>query len=106
MNTSALDHAKETNDDLVHGPLPAGTVAPDFSLYATPDQQLSLSELKGNPVRRFWVSRLIAPGVIRPLPKIGIFTSACWPISSPKGLWHDNMERTSHIWGFVSGRCS
>ena len=49
MNTSALDDAKETNDDLVQGPLPAGTVAPDFTLYATPDQQLSLRELKGNP---------------------------------------------------------
>lgn len=50
MNTSELDVAKETNDDLVQGPLSAGTVAPGFSLYATPDQQLLLRVLKGNPV--------------------------------------------------------
>lgn len=31
-------------------PLPVGTVAPDFTLFATPDQTLSLSELKGAPV--------------------------------------------------------
>jgi peroxiredoxin len=30
--------------------LPAGTTAPDFSLHVTPDQKLSLSELRGNPV--------------------------------------------------------
>ena len=30
--------------------LPAGTPAPDFSLHATPDQTLSLGELRGNPV--------------------------------------------------------
>ena len=30
--------------------LPAGTPAPDFSLPATPDQRLSLSELRGRPV--------------------------------------------------------
>lgn len=30
--------------------LAAGTVAPDFTLPATPDQRLSLSELRGNPV--------------------------------------------------------
>ena len=30
--------------------LPPGTVAPDFSLNVTPDQQLSLSELRGKPV--------------------------------------------------------
>ena len=31
-------------------PLPAGTEAPDFTLHATPDQSLSLSELRGRPV--------------------------------------------------------
>ena len=31
-------------------PLPAGSVAPDFKLFATPDQTLSLSELRGSPV--------------------------------------------------------
>jgi len=30
--------------------LKAGTVAPDFTLHVTPDQTLSLSELKGKPV--------------------------------------------------------
>ncbi|WP_409260493.1 redoxin domain-containing protein [Pseudomonas putida] len=50
MNTSEFDNAKEANDGLVQGPLPAGTAAPDFTLYATPDQPLSLRELKGNPV--------------------------------------------------------
>src|ERR1700753_1707056 len=30
--------------------LKAGTVAPDFSLHVTPDQRLSLSELRGKPV--------------------------------------------------------
>ncbi len=31
-------------------PLSAGTVAPDFTLKATPDQQISLSDLRGNTV--------------------------------------------------------
>ena len=30
--------------------LPAGTAAPDFSLHVTPDQTLSLRELRGKPV--------------------------------------------------------
>jgi peroxiredoxin len=30
--------------------LPAGTTAPEFSLHITPDQKLSLSELRGKPV--------------------------------------------------------
>jgi peroxiredoxin len=30
--------------------LAAGTPAPDFTLYVTPDQKLSLSELRGRPV--------------------------------------------------------
>ena len=30
--------------------LPAGTQAPEFSLHITPDQKLSLSELRGKPV--------------------------------------------------------
>jgi peroxiredoxin len=32
------------------GPLAAGTKAPDFTLRATPDQTVSLSELRGHPV--------------------------------------------------------
>jgi peroxiredoxin len=31
-------------------PLPAGTTAPDFALPSTPDQRLSLQELRGRPV--------------------------------------------------------
>lgn len=31
-------------------PLPAGTPAPDFTLQSTPDQRVSLSEFRGNPV--------------------------------------------------------
>lgn len=36
----------------IHGanPLPPGTQAPDFSLSATPDQRLSLGELRGRLV--------------------------------------------------------
>ncbi len=30
--------------------LPAGTPAPDFTLHVTPDQTLSLKELRGRPV--------------------------------------------------------
>lgn len=30
--------------------LPPGTPAPEFTLYVTPDQELSLSELRGRPV--------------------------------------------------------
>lgn len=32
------------------GPLPAGVKAPDFTLSATPDQTLSLAEMRGKPV--------------------------------------------------------
>jgi len=35
---------------VTEGPLAAGTVAPDFRLKSTPDQTLSLSELRGSPV--------------------------------------------------------
>ena len=38
------------NDDSRAGILQAGTPAPDFSLRSTPDQSLSLSELRGRPV--------------------------------------------------------
>ncbi len=31
-------------------PLPAGTPAPDFTLHSTPDQTVSLSEFRGQPV--------------------------------------------------------
>lgn len=38
------------NTPVSDAPLIAGTIAPDFVLNATPDQTLSLSELKGSPV--------------------------------------------------------
>jgi peroxiredoxin len=34
----------------MHRALPAGGPAPDFALHATPDQRVSLSEFRGNPV--------------------------------------------------------
>ena len=36
--------------DVTQSPLPAGTPAPDFTLPSTPDQKLSLSDLRGSPV--------------------------------------------------------
>ena len=43
MNKSALQNHQGTA-------LPAGTVAPDFSLHSTPDQTVKLSEFRGQPV--------------------------------------------------------
>jgi peroxiredoxin len=37
-------------DNPAKSPLPTGTAAPDFRLHSTPDQQVSLSEFRGNPV--------------------------------------------------------
>lgn len=34
----------------MHHALPPGTMAPEFTLHATPDQRVSLSEFRGNPV--------------------------------------------------------
>ena len=41
-----------TNISVPHrdGPLPPGTVAPDFELLSTPDQKVMLSEFRGQPV--------------------------------------------------------
>lgn len=39
-----------TDTDIATGVLAPGTTAPDFTLHATPDQTLSLHELRGNPV--------------------------------------------------------
>jgi peroxiredoxin len=36
------------------GPLPAGTQAPDFQLSTTPDQRVSLSDFRGQPVILFF----------------------------------------------------
>jgi peroxiredoxin len=50
MSTSAViltsNGKTMTNEQL----LPPGTTAPNFTLHATPDQSLSLSDLKGRPV--------------------------------------------------------
>ena len=43
--------------------LPPGTAAPDFSLNVTPDQQLSLSELRGKPVIQKYGAELIGISV-------------------------------------------
>lgn len=41
----------QSNVAPIHGGvLPAGAVAPDFTLYATPNQTLTLSSLRGRPV--------------------------------------------------------
>jgi peroxiredoxin len=42
--------AGATGDNAGAAPLAAGSRAPDFTLNSTPDQQLSLSELRGRPV--------------------------------------------------------
>jgi peroxiredoxin len=34
----------------MHGAIPAGTSAPDFTLPATPDQRVSLTEFRGSPI--------------------------------------------------------
>jgi len=46
MNTDRIDHGSATRTSLL-GP---GTVAPDFRLRRSPDQDLSLSESRGRPV--------------------------------------------------------
>ncbi len=46
MGTSKIEHGI-VNRTSALGP---GTPAPDFSLHSTPDQLVSLSELRGNPV--------------------------------------------------------
>ena len=46
--------------------LPAGTPAPDFTLHVTPDQTLSLQELRGRPVVLAFYPADWEPGVRRP----------------------------------------
>lgn len=41
---------QEIHSQFVNGPLQSGTSAPDFSLHSTPDQTISLSELRGRIV--------------------------------------------------------
>ncbi|HEY3038391.1 MAG TPA: redoxin domain-containing protein [Pyrinomonadaceae bacterium] len=40
----------EQQSGVAQSALPAGTVAPDFTLPSTPDQKVSLSDFRGNPV--------------------------------------------------------
>src|SRR6266568_1318069 len=47
MTSSASSHADGAGPAYA---LPAGTPAPDFSLKTTPDQQVSLSDFRGQPV--------------------------------------------------------
>ena len=47
--------------DAAAAPLQPGNVAPDFSLFATPDQTLSLAELKRSPSTAFGAMRLSPP---------------------------------------------
>lgn len=56
MATESTKHGSTTGSAVLNGHsgttelLPAGPKAPDFSLHVTPDQTLSLSELRGKPV--------------------------------------------------------
>lgn len=43
-------HAPADRRAAPEGPLPPGTPAPDFTLYSTPDQTVTLSEFRGRPV--------------------------------------------------------
>jgi peroxiredoxin len=43
-------HRPAGKGDAPDGPLPAGTPAPDFTLYATPDETVSLRDFRGRPV--------------------------------------------------------
>jgi peroxiredoxin len=44
-----MANQNHANDHGAH-PLPASTPAPDFSLHSTPDQKVSLSDFRGQPV--------------------------------------------------------
>ncbi|MEO8071234.1 MAG: redoxin domain-containing protein [Acidobacteriota bacterium] len=46
----SLSHDHGAAAGHAHDILPAGVAAPDFTLHVTPDQTLSLSELRGRPV--------------------------------------------------------
>ena len=66
--------------------LRAGTLAPDFGLYATPNQKLSLRELRGKPV-------------------ILAFYPADWsPVCGDQmSLYNDGPGGISKVWGGVAG---
>src|ERR1700752_2405306 len=49
-STKVQERMTETNSRDTNSLLPPGTRAPDFTLAATPDQSLTLSELLGRPV--------------------------------------------------------
>jgi peroxiredoxin len=50
MQCPVLEPAKGTNMTSQLKPLPAGTLAPDFTLHSTPDQSISLTDFRGQPV--------------------------------------------------------
>lgn len=50
MNNSQQANRQNMGTKSQTGPLKAGTAAPDFTLHSTPDQTVSLSDFRGNPV--------------------------------------------------------
>jgi peroxiredoxin len=45
-----IAHHPRNTEEAMANPLPEGTAAPNFTLSSTPDQKLSLEELRGRPV--------------------------------------------------------
>jgi hypothetical protein len=52
--------SRQIKENLMVQILSAGTPAPEFSLHVTPDQKLSLSELRGRPVILAFIKTLWA----------------------------------------------
>jgi peroxiredoxin len=84
--------------------LPAGTAAPEFCLYVTPDQKLSLSELKGKPVVIAFYPADWSPvcgdelGVFNQiLPELVKFDAALIGISVDGAWCHDAFAKRSHF---------
>jgi len=67
-------------------PLPAGTPAPDFSLATTPDQKVSLSDFRGQPV-------------------ILVFYPADWSPAWPPTSWYWTATRSLTVTSLRRGCC-
>jgi hypothetical protein len=106
---------------------PAGEAAPNSTLHVTPDQLLSLNDLKGKPViwrsiqligvqfaairwpstkccpsfanmrQNCWASRSMSHGVIKPSQRIVICISPYWRISNPRARSQRAMEHTERV---------